>query len=144
MAAEIGRIERLLTAHVITAKEADAERAKVRQLLETSIAAEEAAARAAAGVTQVSLTSVPSSGIGIALATLPTEAQARRIWAGLQKVHPAELGNLKLSLKKVPRPHRPPYYRITAGPVADYSSATALCKLLSRQGDVCEATSFAE
>jgi hypothetical protein len=144
MAAEIGRIERLLTAHVITSKEADAERAKVHQLLEASVASEEAAARAAAGVTAVSLTSVPSSGVGIALATLPTETQARRIWAGLQKAHPAELANLKLALKKVPRPHRPSYWRITAGPVADYASATALCKILSKQGDVCEATSFTE
>jgi hypothetical protein len=85
-----------------------------------------------------------ASGVGVALSTLPTEVQARRIWAGLQKAHPSELGGLKLVLKKVPRPHRPPYYRITAGPVADYSGATALCKTLSRLGVACEATSFGE
>jgi hypothetical protein len=143
LAAEIGRIERLLTAHVITSKEAATERAKVGQLLDTAIASEEAAARAAAG-TPLTVTSLPNSGVGIALSTLPTEAQAKRIWAGLQKMHPAELGKLKLSLRKVPRPHRPSHYRITAGPLADYSSATALCKMLSKDGTACEATSFGE
>jgi hypothetical protein len=144
LAAEIGRIERMLTAHVITDKEAAGERAKVTGLLDSAVAAEEAAARAANGIAATPLAPAPSSGIGIALSTHSSQAQAKRIWAGLQKVYPAELGSLKLAIKTVPRPHRPPYYRITAGPVADYSTATALCKTLSKQGTACEATSFGE
>jgi hypothetical protein len=145
LAAEIGRIERLLTAHVITDKEAAGERAKVTGLLDSAVASEEAAARAAMGAA-VTLAPVPApaSGVGIALSTHSSETQARRIWAGLQKVYPAELGKLKLALKKVPRPHRPSYWRITAGPVADYATATALCKTLSKQGVACEAASFGE
>lgn len=143
MAAEIGRIERLLTAHVITDKEAAGERTKVRQLLDSAIAAEDAAARAAAGTPRPIALGL-SSGVGVALSTHSSEKQARRIWAGLQKTYPTELGGLHLSLQKVPRPHRPSHYRITAGPVADGMAAAALCKSLSRHGVACETTSFGE
>jgi len=144
LAAEIGRIERMLTAHVITEKEAAGERVRITQALDSANQAEEAAARAASGMAAVSLMPAPVSGVGIALSTHSSEAQAKRIWAGLQKVYPAQLGSLKLALKKVPRPHRPSHWRITAGPVADYATATALCKTLSKQGNACEATSFGE
>ena len=146
MAAEMGRIERLLTAHVISEKEAAAERAKVAGLLETAIATEEASARAAAGMAiSASMLPAPSSGIGVALSTHASESQAKRIWAGLQKTYPAELGKLKMSVKKITQPHgRPSHYRITAGPLPDYGSAETLCKSMTRHEVACEATSFAE
>ncbi len=143
LAAEIGRIERLRTAMVITEKEAAAERVKVTQLLDSAIAADETAQRAASGVAQATPLAA-ASGVGIALNTFSSEAQAKHAWTALQKAHPADLRGLRLSLRKVPRPHRPSHYRITAGPVADYATATALCNSLARAGMTCEATSFTD
>jgi hypothetical protein len=145
MAAEIGRIERLKVASVITDAEAAKETAKVKQLLDASVAAADAAARAAAGLAALPAgAAAPVTGAGIALSTHTTEAQARRAWAGLQKAHPAELGTLKLSLKKIPRPHRPTHYQIVAGPLPDKDAAIALCKSL-RRGDLsCDAATYSE
>jgi hypothetical protein len=144
LGAEIGRIERLRVANVITDAEAAKEKAKVAQLLDASIAAADAAARAAAGMaaTQASMTRI--SGIGVALSTHSSEAQARRAWAGLQKAHPGELGQLSLSLKKIPRPHRPSHYQIVAGPVPDQDTAIQLCKSLRKSDLSCDAAVFGE
>ena len=146
LAAEIGRIERLRVANVITDAEATKEKAKVKQLLDTSVAAADAAARAAAGMAAapVGVPGVAVTGPGISLSTHSSEAQARRAWAGLQKAHPAELGSLKLALKKVPRPHRPTHYQIIAGPLADHEAAVGLCKSL-RSGDLpCDVATYTE
>jgi hypothetical protein len=145
LAAEIGRIERLRVANVITDAEAAKEKAKVAQLLDAYIAAADAAARAAAGISAAALsTAGHSSGIGIALSTHNSEAQARRAWAGLQRAHPAELGQLGLSLKKIPRPHRPTHYQIIAGPLPDHDAAIALCKSLRKTDLFCDAASFGD
>jgi cell division septation protein DedD len=146
MAAEIGRIERLRVANVITEAESNKEKAKVKQLLDASVAAADAAARAAAGMaaTPIAGPGVPVTGAGVALSTHTSEAQARRAWAGLRKAHPAELGSLKLSLKKIPRPHRPTHYQIVAGPLADQEAAVALCKTLRRKDLSCDAAIYSE
>jgi thioredoxin-like negative regulator of GroEL len=144
VAAEVGRIERFRVANVITEAEATKEKAKVAQLLDASIAAADAAARAAAGMAATPVSTGPVSGAGVALSTYSSEARARRAWAGLQKAHPAELGSLKMTLKKIPRPHRPSHYQIIAGPLPDHDAAIALCRSL-RQGDFfCDATTFME
>lgn len=143
LAAEMGRIERMLTAHVITEKEAATERAKVTAMLDSVIAAEDAAARAASGMAAGGGVGI-NSGIGVTLTTHNSAAQAKRVWAGYQKTYPGELAGLRLVLKAVPRPHRPSHYRITAGPVPDYATATNICKSLTRRGVACEASSFAE
>lgn len=145
LGAEIGRIERLRVANVITDAEAGKEKAKVSQLLEASIAAADAAARAAAGMAATPVSSAPpNTGIGVGLSTHSSEAQARHAWAGLQKAHPAELGKLSLSLKKIPRPHRPTNYQIVAGPLPDHDSAIALCKSLRKTDLSCDAAAFGE
>ena len=146
MAAEIGRIERLRVANVITDAESDKEKAKVKQLLDASVAAADAAARAAAGMaaTPIASPGVPVTGAGVALSTHTSEGQARRAWAGLQKAHPAELGSLKLSLKKIPRPHRPTHFQIVAGPLSDQEAAVALCKTLRRTDLSCDAALYSE
>lgn len=144
MGAEIGRIERFRVANVITDTEAAKEKAKVAQLLDASIAAADAAARAAAGMAATPVSTGAASGVGIALSTHGSEAQARRAWAGLQKAHPAELGSLKMSLKKIPRPHRPSHYQIVAGPLSDHDAAIALCKSLRRGDLFCDATTYTE
>lgn len=145
LGAEIGRIERLRGADVITDAEAAKEKAKAAQLLEASIAAADAAARAAAGmaVTQASL-AMANTGIGVGLSTYNSEAQARRAWVGLQKAHPAELGQLGLSLKKIPRPHRPTHFQIVAGPLPDHDAAISLCKSLRKSDLSCDAAVFGE
>jgi hypothetical protein len=143
LAAEIGRIERLRLANVISDKEAAGEKAKVAELLNASVLASETAARAAAGVA-VAGPAASASTIGVALSIHSSQAQARRIWAGLQKVYPEELGRLTLKLKAVPRPHRPSHWRITAGPLPDDNGATALCRTLKRRGVACEPTSLGE
>lgn len=145
LGAEIGRIERMRVANVITDAEAAKEKGKAAQLLDASIAAADAAARAAAGMaaTQVSA-GLPNTGIGIGLSTHTSEGQARRVWAGLQKAHPAELGQLGLSLKKIPRPHRPTHYQIVAGPVADHDTAIGLCKSLRKSDLPCDTAVFGE
>ncbi len=144
MAAEIGRVERLRVANVITDAEAAKEKAKVKQWLDASVAASDAAARAAAGLAAMPAAVGPISGAGVALSTHSSEAQARRAWAGLQKAHPTELGALKLSLKRIPRPHRPTHYQIIAGPLPDHDTAVALCKSL-RRGDLpCDAATYSE
>jgi hypothetical protein len=144
LAAEIGRLERLKIANVITEKEALSEKAKVTALLDAKIAADDAAARAAAGVKVTNLMPGMMTGIGVALSTHSSENQAKKIWAGLQKVYPEDLGNLQMQLKKIPRPHRPSHYRITAGPLTDMAGATALCKTLKRRGVACEPTKLGE
>jgi len=145
LGAEIGRIERLRVADVITDTEATREKAKASQLLQASIAAADAAARAAAGMaaTRVS-TALPNTGIGVGLSVHNSEAQARRAWVGLQKAHPAELGQLGLSLKKIPRPHRPTHYQIVAGPLPDHDAAISLCKSLRKADLSCDAAAFGE
>ncbi len=144
LGAEIGRIERLRVATVITDAEAAKEKAKAAQLLDASIAAADAAARAAAGMAAAHANALPNSGIGIALSTHSSEASARRAWAGLQKAHPAELGQLSLSFKKIPRPHRPTYFQIVAGPLPDHDTAIALCKSLRKTDLSCDAAPFGE
>ena len=146
MAAEIGRIERMKEANVITDAEAAKERAKVTQLLDAAVAASDAAARAAAGMgaTPVSTAHAGVSGPGVALSTHSSEAQARRAWASLKKAHPSELGSLKLSLKKIPRPHRPSHYQIVAGPLPDRDAAVSLCKSLRQPELSCDAATFTE
>lgn len=146
MAAEIGRIERMKEANVITDAEAAKEKAKVAQLLDAAVAASDAAARAAAGLaaTSVSTSHAAPSGPGVALSTHNSEAQARRAWTELKKAHPAELGSLKLSLKKIPRPHRPSHYQIVAGPVADHETAVSLCKSLRQHELSCDAATYKE
>lgn len=144
LAAEIGRTERLRVANVITDAEAAREKAKAAQLLDAAIAAADAAARAAAGMAATQASMSVNSGIGIALSTHNSEAQARRAWAGLQKAHPAELGQLGLSLKKIPRPHRPTHYQIIAGPLPDKDTAIGLCKSLRKSDLFCDAAVFGE
>jgi hypothetical protein len=145
LGAEIGRIERLRVANVITDAEAAKEKAKAAQLLDASIAAADAAARAAAGMAAMQAARAAlNSGIGVALATYSSEAQARRGWAGLQKAHPSELGQLGLSLKKIPRPHRPTHYQIVAGPLPDHDTAVGLCKSLRKSDLFCDAAVFGE
>ena len=144
MGAEIGRIERFRVANVITDTEAARENAKVAQLLDASFAAADAASRAAAGMAVTPVSTGPVHGAGVALSTHGSEAQARRAWAGLQKAHPAELGSLKMSLKKIPRPHRPSHYQIVAGPLPDQDAAIALCKSLRRGDLFCDATTYTE
>jgi len=144
LAAEIGRIERLRVASVISDKEAAAEKAKVTQLLDASIAAADAAARLASGVA-VSGAAPSVTGVGVALASYASDAQARKGWAGLQKTYPDELGALRLSVKVTPRPHnRPSSYRILAGPLPDSASAANICRILKRRGVACDTTDFSE
>jgi hypothetical protein len=144
LGAEIGRIERLRVANVISDSEAAKEKAKVSQLLDVAIAASDAAARAAAGKAAMQISALPNTGVGIALSTHGSEAQARRAWAGLQKAHPGELGQLSLSLKKIPRPHRPTHFQIVAGPVADHDTAIGLCKSLRKSDLSCDAAVYGE
>ncbi|GEM_PF-6501750 len=148
MAAEIGHIERMKEANVITDAEASKEKARVAQLLDAAVAASDAAARAAAGMAATPVAAGTAgaalSGPGVALSTHNSEAQARRAWAGLKKAHPSELGSLKMSLKKIPRPHRPSHYQIIAGPLSDHEAAVSLCKSLRQHEISCDATSFAE
>lgn len=142
LAAEVGRVERLKIEGVITEKEAAAEKAKVMAMMDAALAAEEAAARLAAG-TPVAVTPLGGlSGVGVALSTHSSEAQAKRIWAGLQKVYPDELGLLQMQLRKIARPHRPSNWRITAGPLAGVEAAKTLCKTLQRRGVSCETTNL--
>ena len=147
MAAEIGHIERMKEANVITDAEAAKEKARVAQLLDAAVAASDAAARAATGLSAMPVSaahSAPLSGPGVALSTHNSEAQARRAWVGLKKAYPADLGSLKMSLKKIPRPHRPSHYQIVAGPLPDHDAAVSLCKSLRQHELSCDATSFAE
>jgi hypothetical protein len=143
VAAEIGRIERLRVANVITDAEAAKEKARVAQMLDAAVAASDAAARAAAGMAAAPVAGTAAvSGVGIALSTHNSEAQARRAWAALLRAHPSELSGLNLSLKKIPRPHRPTHYQIVAGPIADRDQAIGLCKTL-RRGDLpCDAATY--
>jgi len=145
VAAEIGLVERLRDANVITDAEATKEKLKAAQLLDASIAASDAAARAAAGMAAGAGPSAGyGSGVGVALSTHNSEAQARRAWAALQKAHPSELGQLGLSLKKIPRPHRPTHYQIVAGPVPDHEAAISLCKSLRKHDLSCDAARYGE
>ncbi len=145
MAAEIGRIERLRVASVITDAEADKERAKVRQMFDAAIMASDAAARAAAGMSATPVAGGGGvTGPGVALSTHNSEAQAKRAWAGLQKAHPSQLASLKLSLKKIPRPHRPTHYQIVAGPLPDMSAAVSLCKSLRSNDLPCDTATYTE
>ena len=145
MAAEIGRIERLRVASVITDGEADKERAKVRQLYESAVMASDAAARAANGMSATPVAGGGGlTGPGVALSTHNSEAQAKRAWAGLQKAHPSQLASLKMSLKKIPRPHRPTHYQIVAGPLPDNAAAISLCKNLRSTDLSCDAALYTE
>lgn len=144
MASEIGRIERLRVASVVTDAEADKERTRVRQLLDAAVLASDAAARAAAGMSATTVGASLVSGVGIALSTHSSEAQAKRAWAGLQKAHPSQLATLKMSLKKIPRPHRPSHYQIVAGPLPDHAAAINLCKSLRSTDLSCDAATYTE
>ncbi len=50
----------------------------------------------------------------------------------------------KMSLKKVPRPHRPTHYQIVAGPLPDIGAAISLCKSLRTNDLSCDAATYTE
>lgn len=98
-------------------------------------AAEQVAAKPAAkpAVTE------PAAGgkVKVQLAAVKTEAAAKTEWAKLQRAHPAQLGQLSLSVQKVDKGAEGVFYRIQAGPLADKAAAKALCAELAKQKQAC-------
>ncbi len=98
-------------------------------------AAEQVAAKPAA---KPAVTEPAASGkVKVQLAAVKTEAAAKTEWAKLQRAHPAQLGQLSLSVQKVDKGAEGVFYRIQAGPLADKAAAKALCAELAKQKQAC-------
>jgi len=63
----------------------------------------------------------------IQIASVKSEAQARRAWTRLQRQHPDLLGGLDLVLQSVDLGTRGTFHRIRAGPLPNKATAEDLC-----------------
>lgn len=141
LADAVGRLAHLREAGVIsTDEQARAQTAVYR----SENAYEDRAARMAqqASATAAGMPAMSAAGVGVRLATYPSEAEARDAWAAMQKRFPKELGALQPVVAKVALRHGGTIYRLSAGPLADRRAAIELCRTLRRHNEACRPTTI--
>ena len=104
-------------------------------------AATEPAAEAAADTAAdpgVETAALPAGSYRVQLAAVRSEADARTTWAQLQQKLPELLGGLSLHIEQIDLGgDKGVFYRVQAAPLADHSSAQALCGNLASRGQDC-------
>jgi hypothetical protein len=100
-----------------------------------SAATEPAAEAADASVETAAL---PAGSYRVQLAAVRSDADARTTWAQLQQKLPELLGGLSLHIEQIDLGgDKGVFYRVQAAPLADHSSAQALCGSLASRGQDC-------
>lgn len=136
----VGRVERLRTAGLVSDAEAAREKEAIRRSLDGHLAGQPVDGTAS-GMRAGPSSSTSSSGWGVALASAKSEAGAKSEWARIKAKYPVELGALDAHIKRTTK-GKAVRYRVVAGPVADKSAATSLCKSLKLHRQSCDPASF--
>lgn len=136
-AAAVGRLERLVLANVVNAKEMSREKDAIFRAVRVARASAEAAVSAAVGMLPPA---VPSRGPGVRLGSYPSENQARLAWASLQLTHASELGSLQPEIKSVRLRRGGRSYSLSAGVLSSRKAAADLCKTLRSRRQSCSPT----
>ncbi|MEX2201662.1 MAG: SPOR domain-containing protein, partial [Dongiaceae bacterium] len=100
--------------------------------------AADAPAELAGEATGVETAALPAGSYRVQLAAVRSEADARTTWAQLQQKLPELLGSLSLHIEQIDLGgDKGIFYRVQATPLADHSSAQALCGNLASRGQDC-------
>lgn len=138
--ASVGRLERMRSAGLVSAEESKRERAAVEKLLDTRLASARVVGEGTGlsrGLPQPGVATGPG-GWGLNLGTAKTEAAAKKLWAGILKKFPEQLGSLEPQFRKVAVTGKGTRWRIVAGPVAGKDQAVAQCKALKLHRQACD------
>jgi hypothetical protein len=126
------------TAAVAAALAAAAASAATEPAGETAAEAPAEPAGEAAVDSGVETAALPAGSYRVQLAAVRSEADARTTWAQLQQKLPELLGGLSLHVEQIDLGgDKGIFYRVQAAPLADRSSAQALCGNLASRGQDC-------
>lgn len=78
-----------------------------------------------------------TSGFKVQLGSVRSEADARKLWDGVRRKHPAEIGTLTAHFSRVDFPDRGTFYRVHAGTLPSRDAARDMCARLQKAGTVC-------
>jgi hypothetical protein len=149
-AAMIGQLERLRFEGVISDAEFERERSAIDRYVQSGTLIDEAetASNSTGADNQkaqenVVATSMPSSNLGIHLASYRSEAAAQSGWKNLQSKYAGQLGGLSPVVRRVNLgENRGTFYRLFAGPVSNTSQANSICQQLKRSNQYCDPLKF--
>ncbi|MGE4282075.1 MAG: SPOR domain-containing protein [Magnetospirillum sp.] len=146
----IGRVERLLSAGLITSEEAGKEKAAIdqryntqmgNQVVDGSVTGLRPASSAPAPVKDAAKsTATKTSGKwGVSLASAGSEDEARTRWADIKRKFPEELGQYDATYRPNAEGTR---WRVLVGPLASKNAASQLCKTLKLHRQSCDPASL--
>lgn len=78
-----------------------------------------------------------ASGFKVQLGSVRSEADARKLWDGVRRKHPNEIGTLTAHFSRVDFPDRGTFYRVHAGTLPTREAARDMCARLQKAGTVC-------
>ncbi|CAA7613794.1 TPR-like protein [Magnetospirillum sp. LM-5] len=141
----VGRLERLRAAGLITADEAQKERAAIERNYETVIGAHSVAGTASGArpaPAQGTATNGAAKNWGINLAAAKSEEDAQAVWERIKAKFPEELGKMSAGYRNVAAAGKPARWRVVAGPVANKAAAAKLCKTLKLHRQSCDPANY--
>lgn len=145
----VGRVERMLTAGLVSADEAAKEKAAIDQRFTAQMSTQRvegtvtglrlappaapAPAPAAAGASTKA--AAAAGKWGVALASSASEAEAKSAWEAIKRKFPMELGSYDASYRANTDGSK---WRILVGPLASKAAAAKLCKTLKLHRQACD------
>ncbi len=143
----VGRVERMRAAGLITADEAQRERAAIEQGYDAQMGTRQVTGsatgtRTAPAAAPVNGNGQTAKGWGVALASAASEDEARSTWDRIKGKFPEDLAKLSGSVKKVEQTGKSPRWRVIAGPLQNKAAATKLCKTLKLHRQSCDPASM--
>ena len=78
-----------------------------------------------------------ATGFKVQLGSVRSEADARKLWDGVRRKHPTEIGSLTAHFSRVDFPDRGTFYRVHAGTLPSRDAARDMCARLQKAGTVC-------
>lgn len=148
----VGRIERMRAAGLVSADEANREKAAIGKALDTHLGTKQVAGSATGlrhGPPPAAKNGngngngkAAGGGNGVHLASLGSEAAATKAWEDLKKAHPQQLGSLSAVFARVDLGAKGVRWRVVAGPLADEPAARALCKAMKLKRQYCAPMAF--
>jgi hypothetical protein len=143
----VGRLERLRAAGLITADEAQKERAAIERNYETVIGTHQVAgtasgARPAPAQASSGATNGAGKNWGINLAQAKSEEDAQAVWERIKAKFPEELGKMSAGYRNIAAAGKTARWRVVAGPVASKAAAAKLCKTLKLHRQSCDPANY--
>jgi tetratricopeptide (TPR) repeat protein len=146
-ATAVGRVERLRASGLVSAEEAKREKDAVERVLDSQLA-KVPLSGTATGLRQGVAPSNGNgakdgaNGVGVTLATVKTEDDARATWEKIKGKYPEELGAMNASMRKVDMGEKGIRWKVVAGPLKSKDEARKLCKVLKLYRQACDPTSY--